>query len=129
MFLGNRHLGPADEDVGNDADRAELSDRMLRGLGLQLARRLQVRNERQVDETGIVVSLFEPELPRRLEKRQRLDVARDAADFAEDNVDIMLSGRADRRLDFVRDVGNDLHRAAQVAARTLTRQDGRINAP
>ena len=129
MFLGNRHLGPADEDVGNDADRAELSDRMLRGLGLQLARRLQVRNERQVDETGIVVSLFKPELPRRLEKRQRLDVARDAADFAEDNVDIMLSGRADRRLDFVRDVGNDLHRAAQVAARTLTRQDGRINAP
>ena len=70
MFLGNRHLGPADEDVGNDADRAELSDRMLRGLGLQFPRGLQVRYKRQMDETGVVEALLEAELPRRLEKRQ-----------------------------------------------------------
>ena len=70
MLLRDRHFRTADEDVGNDADRAELSDRMLRGLGLQFPRGLQVRYKRQMDETGVVEALLEAELPRRLEKRQ-----------------------------------------------------------
>ena len=102
---------------------------MLRGLRLQLARRLQVGDEREVDEARVVVALLEAELPRRLQERQRLDVARDAADLAEDDVAVMLAGGLDGVLDLVRDVRHHLHRTSQVAARAFPRKNRRVDAP
>ena len=129
VFLRDRHLRAAHKDVGDDADGAELPDGMLRGLRLQLARRLQVGNEREVDEARVVAALLEAELPRRLQERQRLDVARDAADLAEDDVAVMLAGGLDGVLDLVRDVRHHLHRTSQVAARALARKNDRVDAP
>ena len=101
---------------------------MLRGLRLQLARRLEVRHQREVHKAGVVEAVLKSELARGLEKRQRLNVARDAADFAEHDVAVMFAGALDGVLDLVRDVRDDLHRAAQVAASALAGEHRRVDA-
>ena len=128
VLLRDVHLGAADEDVGEDADVAELRDGVLRGLGLQLARGLQVGHEGQVDEAGVLDARLEPELPRGLQERKRLDVARDAADLAEHDVGAALARGAEGVLDLVRDVGDDLHGAPEVLARALLREHRGVDA-
>jgi hypothetical protein len=51
-----------------------------------LARLVQERHERHVDEEAIIASLLKTENPQRLKERQTLDVAHRAADFAYDNI-------------------------------------------
>ena len=135
VLLRYRHLRAADENVGDDADVAEHSDGMLRRLCLELSRRLEVWNERKMHEAGVLRPLLEAELPRRLKKRQRLYVARDSSDFAENNVgQIPLAKaaararKANRRFYLVSYVRHYLHRSAEVAARTLAREDCGVDA-
>ena len=83
------------QHVGRDADAAQLVDRVLGGLGLQLARVADVRNERQVDVHAAAPPDVDGELADRLEEGQRLDVADRAADLGDDDVDVARLG--DRR--------------------------------
>ena len=76
----------ADDDVGVDTDAAQLVDRVLRRLRLQLAGRLDERDERDVQVEHVLGADLAPELADRLEERQRLDVADRAADLADDDV-------------------------------------------
>jgi hypothetical protein len=91
---------------------------MLRGFGLQLARRFDIGHERQVHERGAVAAEFVAELADRLEERQAFDVAHRAADLDQQEVDIALV-RHHEILDGVGHVGDHLHRAAQIAAPAL----------
>jgi hypothetical protein len=117
-------LGAADERVRLDADLAQLADRLLRRLGLQLARRAQERQQRQVDEHAVVRPVLEAELADRLEERQALDVADGAADLGDGDVGSGLAvarrgAGADRHLDLVGDVRDHLHGLAEVVAAAL----------
>ena len=87
--FGNLALGAADQDVGLDADLPQLPDGVLRRLGLQLAGRLQVGHQRQVDVQAVLLADVEGELADRLEERQPLDVADRAADLGDDHVDVV----------------------------------------
>ena len=110
-----RVLAAAQQQVGLDADRAQFLDRVLRRLGLDLARGRDVRDQRQVHVQHVVAPEFDAELADRLEERQRLDVADRAADL--DHADVGVAGaHADRVLDLVGDVRDDLHRRAEVVA-------------
>ena len=128
VLFGYRHFRAADEDIGDDADVAEHPHGMLRRLGLQFARRLEVGNEREMHEACVFGTFLEAELARRLKERQAFDIARYAADLAQHDVAIMFPRAADRRLDFVRDVRNDLYGTAEVAAGALAREDGGVDA-
>ena len=76
----------------------------------------------QVDD--VLVADLAPELPDRLEERQRLDVADGAADLGDDDVRRRdLLGAPDPRLDLVRDVRDDLHGRAEELALALLAQD------
>ena len=115
----------ADDDVGMDADPAQLVHRVLRRLRLQLAGGLDERDERDVDVDDVLGADLAPELADRLEERQRLDVADGAADLGDDDVGrARLGGAADARLDLVRDVRDHLHRRAEEVALALLAQDG-----
>src|SRR5919198_6623418 len=108
-----------------DADAAQLVDRVLRLLRLQLAGRVDERDEGDMKVEHVFRPGFTPELADGLEERQRLDVADGAADLADDDV----GRRRDRagpdpRLDLVRDVRNDLHGRAEELALSLLAQDG-----
>jgi hypothetical protein len=95
---------------------------VLGRLRLQLARVADVRHEGQVDEHALAAARVDRELPDRLEERQRLDVADRAADLGDHDVDVLrLRDELDAVLDLVRDVRDDLDRAAEVVAAALLR--------
>ena len=115
----------ADDHVGMDTDAAQLVDRVLRRLRLQLAGRLDERHERDVDVHHVLGADLAAELAQRLEERQGLDVADGAADLGDDDVGRRRLGcAADARLDLVRDVRDHLHRRAEEVALALLPQHG-----
>src|SRR6185437_4734298 len=124
LVLGQRPVGAADDGVGLDADLAQLLHRVLRRLGLDLARGGDVRDERQVQIADVVATQLQPHLPDRLEEGQRLDVAHGAADLHDRHVGVARPA-LDERLDLVGDVRDHLHRAAEVVAAAL-RLDHRL---
>ena len=81
-------VGAAEQDVGLDADRAQVADAVLRRLGLQLAGRADERHQRQVDVERVLAADVEAELADRLEERHALDVADRAADLDEHDVHV-----------------------------------------
>ena len=108
----------AQQHVGLYADRTQLLDRVLRGLGLDLARRRDVRDQRQMHIQDVVAPELDAELADRLEERQRLDVADRAADL--DHAHVGVAGtHAYAVLDLVGDVRDHLHRGAQVITAAL----------
>ena len=94
QLVGQRARRPAHDDVGRDTDAAQLVDRVLRRLGLELARGLDHRHERHVHVQHVVAPELVAQLADRLEERQALDVADRAADLDEHDVDV---GRLARR--------------------------------
>ena len=102
---------------GSDADFPQFGDRLLRGLGLQLAGGGDERHVGDVHENGVVVAHLQRELADGLQERQPLDVAGRAADFGDDHVRLGLFGqRVDAVLDLVGDVRDHLDGFAQVFA-------------
>src|SRR5574340_1570469 len=71
-----------------------------------------------MDETGLLGAILEAHLADRLEEGQRLDVAHGAANLDQRDVGA-LRALADRQLDLVGDVRDDLDRAAEVVAAAL----------
>ena len=123
--VGQRLGRAGDDDVGVDTDAAQLVDRVLRRLRLQLARGLDERDERDVQVEDVLVPDLAPELADRLEERERLDVADGAADLGDDDVrgrDLLRA--PDPRLDLVRDMRDDLHGRAEELALALLAEDG-----
>ena len=121
-------LGAAHDHVGLDADAAQLVDRVLRRLRLELARVADVRHQREVDVHAPAPADVDRELPDRLQERQRLDVAHRAADLGDDDVDVLaLAHELDAVLDLVGDVRDDLDRAAEVVAAALLADHGVVD--
>ena len=119
-------VGAAQQDVGLNADRAQIADAVLRRLGLELARGPDERHQGQVDVERVVAAHVLPELPDGLQERLALDVADGAADLHQHDVHV-LRHRADAVLDLVGDVGDDLHRAPEVVAAALLLDDRQVD--
>ncbi len=84
-----RPVRPAEQHVRLDADRPQVADAVLGRLRLQFARRGDERDERQVDVERVLAADVLPELADGLEEGQALDVADRAADFDEQDVDVL----------------------------------------
>ena len=117
-LLVEEAIGAAEQDVGLDADRAQVADAVLRRLGLQLAGGADERHQREVDVERVLAADVLTQLADRFHERQALDVADRAADLDEDDVDV-VGDRADAVLDLVGDVRNHLHRATEIVAAAL----------
>ena len=109
-------FGTADDNVGLYAQFLHGLYRVLGGLRLQFAGRRQEGHVGKVHDGGLVLHLpFQ--LAHRLYIRQRFDVAHGTANFGNHEVIVRLFGHEqDAPLDFVRNVRNHLHGAAQVFA-------------
>ena len=117
-----RVVATAHEDVGLDTDLAQLGDGLLSRLGLELAGRLQVRDQGDMDKNAIVRPDLEGELAHRFEERQALDVAGGAADLGDEDIDILTAG-VDALLDLVGHVRDHLHGFAEVNPAALLGDD------
>ena len=123
-LVADRVVGAEDDDVRLDADPAELLDRVLGRLRLELAGRGEGRQQRHVDVEDVGPPDVLAHLADRLEERQALDVADGPADLDDHDVRIAVAGDPpDPLLDLVRDVGDDLDRAAEVVAAALLGDD------
>ena len=127
LVLGDRPVGAAQQDVRLDADRAQLLDRVLGRLGLELAGGRDERQQRQVDVDRVVARQLVAELADRLEERQALDVADRAADLDQHEVEALVAV-ADEVLDGVGDVGDHLDGGAEIVAAPLLGEDLLVDA-
>ena len=132
--LGHVSVAAQDQRVRADADAAQRGHGVLRGLGLQLAGRREVRHQRHVQEEDVVAAHLVAHLPRRLEERQGLDVTDRAADLGDDDVGTValvvgLGHREDAALDLVGDVRDDLDGVTEVLAAPLLGDHRRIHLP
>src|SRR6266849_2918494 len=125
--FGNHALGAAQQDVGLDADLAQLLHRVLRRLRLQLLARFDVRYECEVNVDRVPAPDLLAELANRLEERQRFDVADGAADRDDHDVH-SVAHLADALLDLVGDVRDHLHGLAEVVAAALALDDLEVDA-
>ena len=122
-------VGAQDDDIGLDADAAQLLDRVLGGLRLELARGGQLGEQRDVDVQHVRPPDVLAHLADRLEERQALDVADGPADLDDHDVRVAVAGdAADPLLDLVGDVRDDLDRAAEVVAAALLGDDRLVDA-
>ena len=128
LFLRNRPVGAAQQDIGLDADRAQFLDGMLGWFGLQFARARDEGQQRQVNVDGVLARKVVLDLTDRLEKRQALDVADGAADLAEHEIKLVIAVE-NEILDRIRDVRDHLDRGAKIVAAALLGEDVLINAP
>ncbi len=110
--------GPAKQDIRLDADGAQLLDAVLGGLGLELACRLDIGHQGEMDEGGLAAAQIIVQLADGLEEGQPLDIAHGAADLHQQKIQTVGVGQ-DEFLDHVGDMGNHLHGAAEIAALAL----------
>ena len=121
-------VGAAKKNVGLDADRKQLLDGVLRGLGFELLRGSDPGNKRDVNENGVLAAEFLAHLANGFEERERFDVADGAADFDDGDVGAVGRDLSHGVLDFVGDVRNDLDGFAEVVAASLLQNDLLVDA-
>ena len=118
--VGDLVVGAADNEVGLDAHRAQLLDRVLRRLGLNLMSCGDVGDKGYMHEDHVTCRTFLFELARRLDERLAFNVANGAADLRDDDIGARLFCRAaDSLLNSLGDVGDDLDGSAQEVAAAL----------
>ena len=128
-LVADRVIGAEHDHVGLDADATQLLDRVLGGLGLQLAGRREGRQQRDVDVQHVRPTHVLAHLADGFEERQRLDVADGPADLDDHDVRVAVAGDArDALLDLVGDVRDDLDRSAEVVAAALLGDDRLVDA-
>ena len=122
-LFGDRHVAAANEDVRLDAEAQKLLDRMLRRLGFELVASRDLHDQRDVDIQNVLAPFFRADLANGLEEGLAFDVADGAADLADDDVDVVARHGVDALFDLIGDVGDNLHRRAEIVAAALAVQD------
>src|SRR5579884_698233 len=125
--FGEEAVGAAKQNVRLDSNAEELFDRVLRGFGLQFGGGGNKRHQGDVHEQCILAAKILAHLADGFYKRERLDVADRAANLDDRDVHL-LRDFLHRRLNFVGDVGNDLHGLAEIVAAALFGNDLLVNA-
>ena len=129
-LVADRVVAAEHDHVGLDTDAAQLLDRVLRGLGLELAGRGEGRQQRHVDVQDVGPPDVLAHLADGLEERQRFDVADGPADLDDDHVRVAVArDPADPFLDLVGDVRDHLDGAAEVVAAPLLGDDRLVDPP
>jgi hypothetical protein len=118
-------LGATDDDVGLDPDLAQLGDRLLGRFGFDFSGGANEGKEGDVDEADIFAPDLERELPEGFEEEVAFNIADCATDLGDDDIDvgIPLGEFVEALFDLVGDVGDELHRFAEVVAAALAFDD------
>ncbi len=117
-------VGAGDDHVGRDTDRAQGGDRVLGGLGLDLAGRADVGQPGHVDEKHILAPDLVAQLAQRFQEWLGLDVAHRPADLHDDHIRLgLLANPGHAALDLVGDVRDHLDGPAQEIAAALLADD------
>ena len=119
-LIADRAVAAADQDIGLDADGAQLLHRVLGRFGFQFARGADERQQGDVDVGDVASPHIAPEFADGFEKGQRFDVTDGAADLGDHHIGVAVGGHPlDALADLTGDVRDHLHGAAVVVAAAL----------
>ena len=125
-LVGEDAVGAAEEESGWIPIESSSLTECCVGLVFSSSEALMYGTRVRCTLIGVAAPRLLAELPDRLEERQRLDVADRAADLDEDDVGLGAD-LADRLLDLVGDVRDDLHGLAEVVAAPLALDDRHVD--
>ena len=117
--LRQRRVAPAHQHVRLDPQGQKLLHRVLGGLALELSGAGDLHHQGHMDEGHVPVGPLCRHLADGLQEGLGLDVAHGAADLADDHVHVLSGHGIDALFNLIGDVGDDLHRGAQVVAPPL----------
>ena len=120
------HGAAAQQDIGLQANRSQFLDRVLGGLGLDLAGGSDIGHQGQVHQQGAAGAHFNLQLAGRFEEGQALDIPHGTTYFHHGDIGI-AGAEYDPALDLIGDMGNDLDGATQVITATLLAQHGVVH--
>ncbi len=127
ISCGQEAVSAAEQNVRLDSDGEQLLDGVLGGLGLELSGGGDVGHQGDVDEERVLAAVLLAHLADGFEEGKRLDIADGAADFADDDIDI-VGNLFHGGLDLIGDVRNDLHGFAEIVAAALLGDDLLVDA-
>ena len=88
-----------------------------------LTRSFQIGDKGDVQIQSVLLADLASDLTDGFQKRLTLDVADSAADFGDDNIRVgFFADRVDEPLDFVGDVGDDLHGFSEILTSAFLRE-------
>ena len=118
--LIQRMFTSADDDIRLDAHALQILNTGLGRLGLQFLRSAQIRNQRYVDQNGIIMAHLMLELTNGLQERLALDVTYGTADLYDGDAGLIIGKVAVKAaLDLIGDMRNDLYGTSAVITTTL----------
>ena len=124
QMIIQRMLTSADQDIRPDTHTLQILHRSLSRLGLQLAGSFDIGNQGYMDENGIFMSYVMLELSNGLQERLTFDIAHGTAYLNNGNMRLILIEIAVKTaLDFVGNMGDNLHCASAVIAAALLVQN------
>ena len=126
--VGDLLVHPQHDDVRVDSHALQFLDAVLRGLGFVFSAGLQVGYQGDVDIQGVLPADLQAHLADRLDERLALNVADGTADFGDHDIRVGFFGYAvNEALDLIRNMGNRLYGASQVAAFPFLPDDVRVD--
>ena len=119
-LLGDRLFAAAHDNIRRNTNAAQLLNAVLGGLSFELTSCRNVGHQGYMNVQNIVFAHFLLNLANSLEEGQAFDIANSTADFGNNNIGIiLLANHKNSFLNRVSNMGNNLHRAAQIVTTTL----------
>ena len=116
----------AHQYVRPQADALKLADAALRRLGFHFAGGLEVGDQRDEQDDGVLLAHLVLELADGFQEGGAFHIAHGAADL--NDGDLVAVAAVEAALDLIGDVGNELHGAAAEIAAALALQNGAVDA-
>ena len=120
-------LTSADDDIRLDAHALQILNAGLGRLGLQFLRSAQIRNQRYMDQNGIIMAHLMLELTDGLQERLAFDITYGTADLDDGDAGLIIGKVAVKAaLDLIGDMRDDLYGTSAVITTTLLLQYGPV---
>ena len=119
-------VAAAQENIRLNTDGAQLFHRVLSRLGFHLARSRNVGQQRQMHKNRLETRQVIAQLANGLEKRQGLNITNRTANLAQHEIDI-INITLHEVFNRIRDMRNNLHRAAEIIAAPFFGYDISVN--
>ena len=125
--LIQRMLTSADDDIRLDAHALQILNTGLGRFGLQFLRSTQIRNQRYMDQNGIIMAHLMLELTNGFQERLAFDVTYGTADLNDGDTGLVIRKIAvETALDLVGDMRDDLYGTSAIVAAALLLQYGPV---
>ena len=126
--LGHGMFAAAHQNIRCNTDAAQFLDAVLGRLRFQFSRRADIGNQRNMNVQHVILTHIFFYLTDGFQERQAFNIANRTADFGNNEIRVVVVAYPEYPgLYLIGNMGNNLHRAAQIIAPALLRNDGLVD--